>query len=103
MAQQDVEELILAPMRRIFVTPRHLQAEPETIKVKALAEYVDALERFDRNTLTEAWRKVRREHPLSIWPPPGDFERAAELFQPRPLPPSPEVQKREQARQMAET
>lgn len=105
MAREDVEEVILKPMQRLYLPPKHLRYhdvdDPEA-KEEALGQYVQALERFDGDTLERAWQRVRARHEFSIWPTPAKIVQAAEIVQPKPLPPSETERKRQQAWQDAQ-
>src|SRR4051794_40727424 len=105
MSRQDIEETITRPMQRAFLPPRHLRhhnPDDADAKEEALEQYYQALAPYDRETLEKAWRKVRAEHDFSIWPTPARLVQAAELFLPRPRPPSEVEQRRRRAWERAE-
>lgn len=97
--------MILRPMQRAFLPPRHLRChnpdDPDA-KEQALEQYYQALDGYDRDTLARAWREVRAEHDFSIWPTPARFVKAAELLLPKPRPPSEFEQRRQRAWERAE-
>jgi hypothetical protein len=105
MNRKDIEEVVLRPMQRTFLPPRHLRyhnPDDPDAKEEALEQYYQALAAYDRETLEKAWRKVRAEHDFSIWPTPAKLVQAAELFLPRPRPPSEAEQRRQRAWESAE-
>src|SRR3712207_3525953 len=100
MSRWDVTETIVRPMQRVYLPPRHLRHhDPEDLEAKqeALEQYYHALESFARDTVENAWRRVRAKHEFSIWPTPAKVVQAANQFVPKPLPPSEAEQKRQQA------
>ncbi len=105
MSREDIEDVILLPMRRAFLPPRHLRyhnPDDPDAKEEALEQYHQALEGYDRDTLERAWRKVRAEHDFSIWPTPARLVQTAELLRPKPRPPSEAERRRQRAWERAE-
>jgi hypothetical protein len=91
MSRKDVEEVVLRPMQRVYLPPRHLRfhdADDPDAKEEALEQYYQALSGYDRAALEKAWQRVRAGHDFSIWPTPARLVQAAELSLPRPRPPS---------------
>jgi hypothetical protein len=91
MSREDVEEVILRPMQRVYLPPRHLRrydTDDPDAREEALEQYRQALSGYDRDTLQRAWQRVRAEHDFSIWPTPARLVQAAEMALPRPRPPS---------------
>lgn len=91
MSREDVEEVVLRPMQRVYLPPRHLRhhdTDDPDAKEEALEQYHQALAGYDRAALQKAWQRVRAEHDFSIWPTPAKLVQAAELSLPRQRPPS---------------
>lgn len=105
MSREDVEEVVLRPMRRVYLPPRHLRCydrdDPDAME-EALEQYRQALAGYDRPVLEAAWRRVRAGHDFSIWPTPAKFVQAAELSLPRPRPPTQSDLRRQRALDRAE-
>jgi len=74
MSLENVQSEILDPMQRMYLPPRGFD---ETSQKELLREYASALQMFDRDNLTYAWRTVRDEHMTRSWPVPAQFVAAA--------------------------
>jgi len=74
MTIQDVQAEILAPMQRLYLPPRQMDAQQQG---EALKEYARALETFDATELNIAWTTVRDSHTTRGWPVPAAFVLAA--------------------------
>lgn len=106
MSEEDVRSTIIEPMRLTWLPPRHLRTAPDGLSLEEMHEavfgqYVDALGRFDTDTLEKAWQRVRDDHEYSIWPTPAKFVKAAKAAQPNPPPDEAQI-KCQEAKQMAD-
>jgi hypothetical protein len=97
-----VRETIIEPMVELYLPPQHLRGDREA-QARALEVYGQALDPFDRETLTRAWRQVVAGHAFWVWPNPGLLAEACRQCEPRPRPPSDEAQRQAQAMELAET
>jgi hypothetical protein len=98
---KDVEELIVAPMVRLYAPPEHLSGNPDG-REAALREYVRALERYPRSALEKIWRVVIDEQIQPAWPTPGALVAVGRRVYRGPLEPSDEEENVRRAREMAE-
>ena len=100
MTRKDVDEVILKPMLDVYMPGHHLRGHAEA-QSRALAQYANALERFDRSTLMRTWEVVRDRHELVVWPTPQQFVTVAASIQPNCV--GEETQKRHHAEEMRDT
>ena len=96
-----VQEIILSPMREMYLPPLHLRQNHEA-QGRAMAAYERALGRFSAATLARAWDKVVAEQTYWVWPNPGVIVEACRQCEPRNKPPSEEEQRQAIAHEMAD-